>query len=485
MAWRISIDILAVMGLLRRIAKHQDFFHSSLRKQGRFSLALDCGQLPLEIANTQHRLGENSANLFAWDSVCNYGDYLGPLLFQALTQKCIHVESRKLVPVIEAGQDRVIYCFLGTMAQLLTGNSTFIIFGMGVSGANENTEHGDRELSPGLDLDVRALRGKLSLIEFQRAGYSVSDDVPLGDPALLLPGLIDLKLQKKDAAFEKRSVDKHLRLGLIPHHNRVSEYREKYPEFRIIDPKTCNPHSFRKLIEKIRSLDAVITSSLHVAILCETIGTPVGVLEPKNTFKFDDFYSAIGKKTPYLAASSLKEGNTITLSWKSFDWDSEFYMSKFPLKIAPNFVEAVSNHYAKLSKLRSVDLTFDFKSEYFEGLESNYLHTINLCEQRIVQKLSEKDFTVDEDLEHGFRSYSYSDWIDASNYELFIIEFDGLNAGARIWVQSHEFETWETKDSEDGVPFHVTLLPQLLIDSFRIVIFSNENWRARITLYGN
>ena len=423
---------------------HLNFSVSKLRKKDAVSLALNCGQMPLEIPNTHHRLLGNDLNLFAWDSVCNYGDYLGPLLFQAATQRSVHVESRKLNPVIDAGPDRVIYCFLGTMAQLLKGNSKFIILGMGVSGANENTGHGDQELTPGLDLDVRALRGRLSLLAFERAGYSVSNDVAFGDPALMLPGLIELKLQTNPTQLYNLSLDKRIRLGLIPHHSRVAEYRERFPDFKIIDPKTCNPHSLRKFIEIISSLDAVITSSLHVAILCETLGKPVGVLEPRNRFKFDDFYSSIGKKTPYMKESQLVVGETITLSWRSFHWDSEHYLSKFPFKLASIFAKRVSNHFKVLAELNPVSMVFDLKSDYFIEFESSSDHTANLSEDNVLQKLNELDFTVADYFEHGYRSYAYSDWVDISNHELLVFKFEGLNTGVRIWLQSDEFETFHS-----------------------------------------
>jgi hypothetical protein len=160
-------------------------------------------------------------------------------------------------------------------------------------------------------------------------------------------------------------------------------------------------------------------------------------------------------------------------------------MSQFPFKFSPIFAERVSSHFKALAELDPVHMVFELKSKYFDEFEISTDHIMKLDEDNIIEKWSELNFTHEQDFEHGYKSFGYSSWVDISNHELLIVRFEGLDADVRVWLQSDEFETWETMESEDRDNFCITMLPQLLCEKIRVVVFSNSSWKAKVTIYGN
>lgn len=280
--------------------------------------------------------------LFAWHEVNNFGDRLGPALFQQISQRYVYVEARGMRPTFD-GPAREIHCFLGTLAHLLQGPHHFVMWGFGTAPAEGPAHHGCAPIAEGLDLEVRALRGPLTRNLLVDAGYAVSDQIPYGDPGLLIP------------AFYKPSPLKVDDFCIVPHHSDYETWRWKFPGMNVINIKTPSYASLPGLIQEITKYRAIFTSSLHVTILAESFGIPVQPIAPKLPFKFDDFYAAVGKSMKYLPLPSGKVEWPLLVEsaiqkWRPIRWNPELWLAAapFPLRKAP--MEALCRHYRDLVK---------------------------------------------------------------------------------------------------------------------------------------
>ena len=143
------------------------------------------------VNNYQYDIGyvkkNNSFNLFAWHEVDNFGDKLGPALFHLLSKKPTYIESRGLRLIFEYGTPRTIYCFLGTLAQLVYGPHKFVFWGFGTTPAKGPKHHGAKPIEKNLNIEFKALRGPLTHKYLINSGYSIPTGIPYGDPGLVTP----------------------------------------------------------------------------------------------------------------------------------------------------------------------------------------------------------------------------------------------------------------------------------------------------------
>ncbi len=125
---------------------------------------------------------------------------------------------------------------------------------------------------------IHSVRGELT-----RERLGLSEETPVGDPALLMPFFY---IPKPVLGEQKRE------MGVIPHWKDVELLMETYPDYYIINP--LKPA--KEVIDDILSCKKIISSSLHGLILADAYHVPnmfikTGIDIGGDGFKFDDYYS--------------------------------------------------------------------------------------------------------------------------------------------------------------------------------------------------
>ena len=137
-----------------------------------------------------------------------------------------------------------------------------------------------------------AVRGPRTLEKLKIAGVN-TDNVLLGDPAMILPKVYTPKKEKK------------YKLGLIPH---ISDYAEvdkymkenidKFPNTLIIDPNT-KVSQIEPFIEAVNSCEKVVSTCLHGIVCAHAYGIPAVWMKVSNRLvgddvKFYDHFESLG-----------------------------------------------------------------------------------------------------------------------------------------------------------------------------------------------
>lgn len=207
----------------------------------------------------------NRAPVYYFSAERNVGDLLTPYLIEKLTGRTAHnVKSRYFRHMLA----------VGSLMHRAKSNSD--IWGTGTLGPEIASK------IPVSDLRVHALRGHLSksLLYGEDANGL---DIPLGDPAVLMKGFFDPKVEKK------------YRIGIIPHY--VDEDFSilkalSRRDVRVINVRNSPEDFIRELLE----CEFILSSSLHGLILADTYGVPNKWVSFSDglaggRFKFADYYS--------------------------------------------------------------------------------------------------------------------------------------------------------------------------------------------------
>lgn len=178
---------------------------------------------------------------------------------------------------------------------------------------------------------IKALRGALS-VELLNEKYGINlGDLPLGDPAILMPLVYKPKTNKK------------YKIGIVAHYvdkDKIPESIHSNPEIKLIDVQQ-DPESF---VDDLMECSHIVSSSLHGLILADTYGIPNKwiVLSDRlvgGDFKFNDYYSttknpdekgfAISNSKHF---SELMENIESYTSIKDFNLSKEALLDSFPIK---------------------------------------------------------------------------------------------------------------------------------------------------------
>lgn len=218
-----------------------------------------------------------------YNKVPNVGDHLNVNLIESLSGK------RVVSPWF---CDRVPH-LLAVGSVLGQMNSHSVVWGSGLISAesvNEIDELGD----------IRALRGRLTKDLVEKRFDVDLGELPLGDPALLMPNFFGASKQKK------------FKFGLVPHYvDKTNEICSLVKEMggHVIDVGL--PEEI--FIQELTSCEVVLSSSLHGLIICDAYGIPnkrvvLGDGIFGGDFKFLDYYSTMlsGDGEPF----SLIEGGS-------------------------------------------------------------------------------------------------------------------------------------------------------------------------------
>lgn len=234
-------------------------------------------------------------------STGNFGD----IAAKQVAQKLSRTPVRNPIP----GEPRL----LAIGSVLHRAQDGDVVWGSGVKGEKD-------PLPEGIDLDVRAVRGPLSLEYLQKSGVSTDRVTHTFDPGVLFPTLFAEELAKSPSRGGDR---------IIPHYHDDLEMRRRYTAlsecFVSVD---CTPLA---MMQAIKGADRVFASSLHGVIFAEAMGIPAYWLAPvggENELKYYDYYYGTGR-TDVKRFESLEEAMASEpMPLPTFD--IEAYLATFP-----------------------------------------------------------------------------------------------------------------------------------------------------------
>ncbi|WP_421921679.1 polysaccharide pyruvyl transferase family protein [Marinobacter salarius] len=214
----------------------------------------------------------NYVPLVYFSEIKNVGDLISPYLTERITNKRVRCVETSVLPRL-----------LGVGSILGNGSFNSYIWGSG----SINGQLPNRKLDP---KKIFAVRGKLTLALLE-SRYKVAENLPLGDPALLMP------------RFFKPLSGIQFRVGIVPHYVDAdqAEYllRKCQSDFTIIDVRQ-DPETF---ISKIAECELILSSSLHGLILADAYGIPNRWVRFSDSivggfWKFLDYYSITDNHSP-------------------------------------------------------------------------------------------------------------------------------------------------------------------------------------------
>ena len=202
-----------------------------------------------------------------WKGRENVGDYISSVIFDWILKK------NNLIA--ENGKDTHLFA-VGSILGLSRADG--VIWGSGVHSAARIRNIIKRK--PYINYDIRALRGPITRDFCAAAGYECSG-VPLGDPGILLPLIV-----------EKTDTPKKYKYCLINHYvNEASTAIHDDDSITI----SAGTNDYIGFINTICESEIVISSSLHGIILAEAYRIPaIWLLEnmENKALKYYDYYFA-------------------------------------------------------------------------------------------------------------------------------------------------------------------------------------------------
>ena len=154
----------------------------------------------------------------------------------------------------------------------------------------------------GRKLDIRSVRGPVTRIMLMDMGYNVPEIY--GDPVIILPEI-----------YHPQNVKKQYKYGVIIHKDQVFNSKVdndfiKREDVLLIDIRT---RDYRGFVDKVKSCEKIISSSLHGIIISESYGVPALMHKPtvEPLLKYCDWYYSTGRMQ-FPIAEHLEE--VLTLS---------------------------------------------------------------------------------------------------------------------------------------------------------------------------
>lgn len=246
-----------------------------------------------------------------FDSVLNVGDLINPYLVEKISGRKAHNVRSKMIRHVVG---------LGSMFHMANSNS--LIWGTGIISGEVDFRKMIKCHS------VKAVRGHLTKNILFENGVICSDNLPLGDPGLLMPNFYNPRIIKK------------YKVGIIPHYVDIDlEFLKTIEDSVVIDVRQ-DPESF---IDELLKCEYVISSSLHGLILADSYAIPNKwvTFSDKITggsFKFRDYYSTTDKPDEDCVLCLDREVfyniiNSVEMyaSVKGFIFDKEELTKSFPV----------------------------------------------------------------------------------------------------------------------------------------------------------
>jgi hypothetical protein len=220
----------------------------------------------------------------------NFGDWLSPLVVSHVTGRSVTYQA----PTAAAGDDHLIS--IGSIGRFIKPRS--IVVGTGIS-------TNDLELEAGAS--YHSVRGPLTAEVVHASGGPLVES--FGDPGILLSRIMP---------FERGATNG--RVALVRHftHAALPLYMpENWDEFSVL---RSHPNQVRDLVASLIAYDAVVTSAMHVMIVCQSYGIPVSLITFEgmesavhgNGMKYRDYSLGAGLTQVY-------EPQAVSLDLRRFD----------------------------------------------------------------------------------------------------------------------------------------------------------------------
>lgn len=215
-----------------------------------------------------------SIPMYWFAEVSNFGDLLGP----ALVKKITGLSASWVSP-----QSCEKWMTVGSILEQSRPRDS--VWGSGTKYGRHHSSQGRR---------IFALRGPRSLALMRPR----IRDVPLGDPAVLLP-MIEPSQERKISTQVLGAQE--IRVGLIPHYVDKAIMRPPSNDtgykWVVIDVQT----SWRSVVQRIAACDVVVSSSLHGLIVAESYGVPAVWVQPSPNIlggyhKFLDYFEGTDRE---------------------------------------------------------------------------------------------------------------------------------------------------------------------------------------------
>jgi len=223
----------------------------------------------------------------------NFGDWIGPFLFQEITKK----EPWFALPSSYSASTVIMSA--GSILGLARENS--VIWGSGIM---------DRKVSFLRPWKIISVRGPYTRERCIKLGYTCPEIY--GDPGLLLPAVYDSPSLHKPKKFE---------LGIVPHFRDYKYIRDidkfsKAREIAIIDPR-C---PIERIVDQITSCKRIVSSSLHGIVVAQAYNIQTGWVSFGNRLggdgvKFYDHYASLDFYDPECLEYAHKCSIAALMDW--------------------------------------------------------------------------------------------------------------------------------------------------------------------------
>ena len=225
----------------------------------------------------------NNKNLFWYNRTLNFGDWIGPYLYEKINGK---------PPIYKQPKNNDIQSVtlsVGSIINLTKRNA--IIWGSGIM---------DKQTFFIKPHKTLAVRGPLTRKRFLEMGYECPEIY--GDPALLMPRYFNPK------------IDKTHQIGIIPHNvdlERISNLYKDTEGVKVISVLD----SVENVVSHILTCKHIVSSSLHGVILGNAYNIPTAWVHfslklPGDDVKFFDYFLSVGMKN-VKGPIDLRESNAL------------------------------------------------------------------------------------------------------------------------------------------------------------------------------
>ena len=300
------------------------------------------------------------------EGIFNFGDLISPLLLNAYG----------LVDYVETASsvDDADVLFAGSLLQSMSQGKTCTIVGSGM--LTDQRLHFPHA-------KILALRGQLT-----KDRLSVQEDIPLGDPGLLISRILPIDTSKE---YDKP-------IGIVPHWKhyaspRLDSYRSD-PRYKIINPR-CE---LQCVVHEICSCSVIIASSLHALIVADAYGIPNVRMDfddesiDVRDFKYLDYYSAIGRTEE---AAKIKPENLSQVDPSSINSSYQKNIAKVQdalHEVMLSFAREVRKNYGELYQEPNVDISTAMRmADCGDVRRMNYIGDL-YYQGEVVLKCPEKAF---------------------------------------------------------------------------------------------
>ena len=244
----------------------------------------------------------------------NMGDWLSPYIVHKLTGLPVKYENINNSKLIS----------LGSIGKFIKDHH--VVWGTGISSSDTHLNKNAKYL---------AVRGPYTAEALKNAGGKPPSI--FGDPAIVL----------KDIYKPKKLDGINFEYGLVRHYIHQECKVNISEDILDINILMSSPRDIEKFIDTLYSLKAILTTSLHVNIICQTYKIPCRLISIKNEIKtvhgdgvkYRDFYEGAGLKF----LNHVKQPEIINKNFVESIVSNEFISDKYAMELTSVFMNHIKN----------------------------------------------------------------------------------------------------------------------------------------------